>query len=361
MSSFKDSVETHRRMVILAEGKFSPLESKTANQAIRYLPDQVVAVIDSRQAGRSAQDVLGFGGTIPVVSDVRTSLVKKPNTLLIGIAPAGGRLPESWRSILYEAIENRLTIISGLHTLLSDDEEFIQRARFNNVELIDLRKVPTEYEIVAKGSWKTRKAKTILTVGTDCNVGKMTASLELHREFIKRGLNSDFVATGQTGILLSGKGVAVDSVASDYVAGAVELEVDKRVEEGKEFIHIEGQGSLTHQGYSSVTLGLMHGVIPDAMIMVHHPIRHVDDYDCSIDNVKHLIELHEAILASFKVSKVVGIAMNTVMMTAQQVDVAKKQLEEQTGLPVANVLTDEVCQLAYALLKHFETAEYITV
>jgi len=344
---------TKRRIVILAEGKFSPLESKTANQAIRYLPDEIVGVIDSTQAGRTAQEVLGFGGTIPVFSDFRTSLQTKPDTLLIGIAPTGGRLPESWRATILEAIENQLNIISGLHTILSEDEEFSRKAKEKGVTLFDLRKIPPEYEVISKGFWKERKAKTILTVGTDCNVGKMTASLELHREFERRGLNSDFVATGQTGILLSGRGIAVDSIISDYVAGSIEYEVEQRVKEGKSFIHVEGQGSLTHQGYSSVTLGLMHGVMPDAMIMVHHPIRHEDDYGFSIDNVNRLIKLHEEILAPFKVSKVVGIAINTAMMTSQQVQASIKDLEQETGLPVANVLTPEVAKLADALMEFF--------
>jgi len=350
---------TLRRIVILAEGKFSPLESKTANQVIRYIPEEVVGVIDSRQAGRTAQDVLGFGGSIPVFPDLRTAFLKKPDTLLMGIAPMGGRLPESWRVTIKEAINNKLNIVGGLHTYLTDDEEFVRCARENNVELIDLRKVPPEYEMIAEGYWKTRKAKTILTVGTDCNVGKMTASLELHREFVRRGLKSDFVATGQTGILLSEKGIAVDAIISDYVAGAIELEVEKSVKEGNEYIHIEGQGSLTHQGYSSVTLGLMHGVMPDAMIMAHHPARHVDDYDFPIDDVKRLIELHEIMLAPFKSSKVVGIAINTVMMTAQQVEVAKRELENETGLPVANVLTPDVAKLADALLTYFDTHHFI--
>lgn len=343
-----------RRVVILAEGKFSPLESKTANQVIRYIPDEVVGVIDSQQAGRTARQVLGFGGDIPVFSDLRSSLAKKPDTLLIGIAPTGGRLPDPWRVVINEAIEARLTIISGLHTLLSEDEEFIQRASSNHVQLIDLRKIPPEYEIVARGCWKERTAKTILTVGTDCNVGKMTASLELHREFVRRGLSSDFVATGQTGILLSGKGIAIDSVISDYVAGAIELEVEKSIACGKKFIHVEGQGSLTHQGYSSVTLGLMHGVMPDAMIMVHHPARHVDDYGFPLDDITGLIKLHETMIQPFKRSKVVGIAINTVMMTTQQVEAATRELEKQTGLPVANVLTPEVGKLADGLLDYFQ-------
>ena len=342
-----------RRIVILAEGKFSPLESKTANQAIRYIPDEVVCVIDSRQAGRTAQHALGFGGKIPIVADFQSSLSMKPTTLLIGIAPTGGRLPDAWRTTILEAIDHRLNVISGLHTLLSDDSELVARARANNVQLVDLRKIAPEYEVVARGHWKQRTAKTILTVGTDCNVGKMTASLELHREFARRGLSSDFVATGQTGILLSGKGIPVDSIISDYVAGAIEMEVEKAVAAQHSFIHVEGQGSLTHQGYSSVTLGLMHGVMPDAMIMVHHPVRHVDDYGFPLNDVNGLISLHETILAPFKTSKVVGIALNTVMMTSQQVEVAIRELEAATGLPVANVLTPGVARLADAILNYF--------
>ncbi|MBI3193771.1 MAG: DUF1611 domain-containing protein, partial [Ignavibacteriae bacterium] len=311
-----------RRIVILAEGKFDPLKSKTANQAIRYIPEEVVGVIDSTQAGKTAQQAIGFGGNIPIFSDLRTSLLQKPDTLLIGIAPTGGRLPDSWRRWIVEAIENKLNIISGLHTILSDDEEFKQKAIQHEVELVDLRKISPEYEVVSKGLWKNRKAKTILTVGTECNAGKMTASLELHREFVRRGLKSDFLATGQTGMLLSGRGFAVDSIISDYVAGGIEHEIEKRISEGAEFIHVEGQGSLTHQGYSSVTLGLMHGTMPDAMIMVHHPVRVEDDYGFPMSDVKKLNALHEMILEPFRESKVVGIAVNTAMMTKQQVDVA---------------------------------------
>ena len=344
-----------RRIVILAEGKFSPLESKTANQAIRYIPEEVVGVIDAQQAGRTAQQVLGFGAGIPVFSDLRTALLKKPDTLLIGIAPTGGRLPESWRAIINEAIDRKLNVMSGLHTKLSEDGEFAARAKSKRVQLIDLRTVTPEHEVVARGCWKTRKARTILTIGTDCNVGKMTASLELHREFVRRGLKSGFVATGQTGILLAGNGVAIDSIISDYVAGAIELEVEKSISGGHEFIHVEGQGSLTHQGYSSVTLGLMHGVMPDAMIMVHHPARHVDDYGFSIDTIQQLINLHEMMLNPFKESKVVGIAVNTVMMTAQQSEAAVRELEQLTGLPVADVLTPAVGKLADALLEFLST------
>ncbi len=341
-----------RRIIVLTEGLFGLLSSKTANQVIRYIPEEVVGVIDSQSNRKHVEEVLGFGGTIPIFQSLSAALPKKPDTLLIGIAPTGGKLPETWRAIINEAIEHQLNIISGLHTYLSEDDEFSSRAKVKNVQLIDLRKVTPEYEVVAQGLWKNRKVKTILTVGTDCNVGKMTASLELHKEFLRRGLKSDFVATGQTGMLLSGKGVCIDSIVGDYIAGAIEMEVEKSIQIGNEFIHIEGQGSLTHQGYSSVTLGLMHGVMPDAMILVHHPIREKDDYGFRITDLKRLIELHEMILSPFKQSKVVGIAMNTVKMTQAQVAEAKINIEQQTGLPAADVLTPDVRILADAILKY---------
>jgi uncharacterized NAD-dependent epimerase/dehydratase family protein len=343
-----------RRIVILAEGKFSPLESKTANQAIRYIPNEVIGVVDSRTAGKSAQDVIGYGGKIPVFPDLTASLPRKPDTLLIGIAPAGGRLPDSWRTIVLQAIKSGLNVISGLHTILGDDSEFATSAAAQNVRITDLRKIDPEYEVVSKGCWKQRRAKTILTVGTDCNVGKMTASLELHREFCRRGLSSDFVATGQTGILLSGSGVCVDSIISDYVAGSIEREVEKSTAAGAAYIHVEGQGSLTHQGYSAVTLGLLHGVMPDAMIMVHHAARHVDDYGFPIDDVKDKIGLHEAMMEPFKESRVIGIAINTVKLSAREAEIAQRDLELQTGLPVADVLTPERSRLADALLSYLQ-------
>lgn len=343
-----------RKIAALAEGKFGPLDSKTANQAIRYIPGEVVAVIDSRKAGTTAQQVLGFGGDIPVVANLHHALRFRPDTLLIGIAPAGGRLPELWRGIVCEAIGAGLNIISGLHTFLSDDPELAAHASRSSVCIDDLRKVPPEYEVVTKGSWRNRKAKTILTVGTDCNVGKMTASLEMHREFVRRGLASDFVATGQTGMLLSGRGVSVDSIVSDYIGGATEHEIDLRETEGARFIHVEGQGSILHQGYSPVTLGLIHGTMPDAMVLVHHPARGVDHYGFSVNNLPMFIKIHESLVTPFKPTKVVGVAVNTVLMTRQHAETSIREIEEQTGLPAADVLTPMVAKLADAILEYVQ-------
>ncbi len=342
----------YKRFAVLAEGLFSPLGSKTANQVIRYLPERVAGIIDSTRAKKTAADVLGYGGNIPVFGTLRELIPSGPDALLIGVAPAGGRLPEDWRPVVREAIINRLDIVSGLHTFLSDDPEFRSLAEKHPVTITDLRKVPSEYEVVAGGLWKNRSAKTILTVGTDCNTGKMTASLELHREFLRRGLKSDFVATGQTGILIDGRGIAVDSLVADYLSGAIEREIEKRNPDVG-FFHVEGQGALTHQGYSAVTLGLMHGVMPDAMILVHHAGREKDAYGLPLDDIRGFIRLHEEVLAPFKSSRVVGCAMNTVQMSPGQIREAREGITRQTGLPVADVLNGEAGILADALIGYF--------
>jgi uncharacterized NAD-dependent epimerase/dehydratase family protein len=146
--------------------------------------------------------------------------------------------------------------------------------------------------------------------------------------------------------------VCVDSVAGDYVAGSIETAIEETAGGGAEYIHVEGQGSLTHQGYSSVTLGMLHGVMPDAMIMVHHPKRPKDDYGQSLDDLPTFIRLHEMMLSPFRRSKVVGIAMNIVNMNKTEIEEAKRKLEDQTGLPAGNVFSPDVRVLADAIIRH---------
>lgn len=342
----------NRRILILAEGRFSPLKSKTANGALAYLPEQVVAVIDSTKVGMVAQQVLGYGGPVPVVRNLDEGLKFNPTHLLIGIAPTGGRLPESWRDVLKQAIKSRLHILSGLHTILSDDEEFARLAKEHHVTLTDYRKIPPEAEVVAKGTWRNRPAKTILTVGTDCNIGKMTTILQVQREFVHKGLKADFVATGQTGMLIRGRGIAVDSIISDYIAGCIELEIDRSVNEGYDYIFVEGQGALTHMGYSGVTLGLIHGTMPDAMILCHQPTRLKDDYGLPLPDLKRLIALHEEVVKFFKETKVVGIGINSVGLSDEESHKAAEAIERETGLPAVDTFRFGAAKLVDALLQY---------
>ena len=345
----------HRRLLVLAEGKFGPLLSKTANGAIVYLKEQVVAVIDSTKAGKTAQQVLGYGGDIPVVKSLEDGIRFQPTHLLIGIAPSGGRLPDSWRSMIKDALRRKLHILSGLHTILSDDPEFSLLASEQGVTLTDYRKIPPQYEVVSKGSWRQRKAKVILAVGTDCNIGKMTTVLQVQREFVRRGLKADFVATGQTGMLIRGRGIAVDSIISDYTAGCIELEVDRSVAEGYDYIFVEGQGSLTHMGYSAVTLGLIHGTMPDAFILCHQPTRLKDDYGIPLPDLRRAVNLHEDAVKLFRPTKVVGIGVSSVGLSDGESRNWSEKIEKETGLPAVDTFRFGGAKLADALVQYFSS------
>ena len=342
-----------RRILAIAEGRFSPLKSKTANGAIAYLPSEVVGVVDSTKAGMTAQQVLGYGDDIPVLRSLEDGLRLNPTHMLIGIAPPGGRLPELWREMIRQSIKARLGILSGLHTILSDDPEFSSLAKQFNVSITDYRKIPSESEVVAKGTWRNRKANVVLTVGTDCNIGKMTTIFEVHKDLLRRGLKSDFVATGQTGMMIRGRGIAVDSLVGDYIAGAIELEVDRSVAEGYEYILVEGQGALTHIGYSSVTLGLIHGTMPEAMILCHQPTRSKDDYGLPLPGLKRLIDLHEGIVRFFRETKVIAIGLNSVGLSDEESQAAAGRIESETGLPAVDAFRFGSAKLTDAIITHF--------
>ena len=343
-----------RRFLILAEEKFSPLRSKTANAAIVYLRENVLGVIDSTKAGKTAQDILGYGGSIPVVSSMEEGLRLDPTHLLIGIAPPGGRLPESWKKDIMRALSAGVHILSGLHTILSDDPE-IMGARRNGAEITDYRKIPPESEVVPRGTWTSRKSRVLLTVGTDCNIGKMTTMLQLMKEFRARDLRADFVATGQTGMLVRGRGIAVDSIIGDYMAGCIEKEIDQSVAEGYEYIFVEGQGALTHQAYSGVTLGLIHGTMPDAYLLCHQPTRLKDDFGITLPSLEYAIRLHEMVMSHFKPAKVIGIALNSIGLNDDESMEWAARIESETGLPAVDTFRFGGKKLTDAIVQFFET------
>src|SRR3972149_2359313 len=210
-----------RKLVILTDGRLDVFSAKTAVSVIRYCREEVVAVIDSVNAGKDIESIIGVCKGIPIVSTVAETLPLKPTALLIGIAPPGGMLPAEWRKHITDALKNNLDIISGLHCHVSDDPEFTQLAHDHRREIWDVRKVP---EDIPLGTVKAKETKTlrILTVGSDCNIGKMVTSIEITNTAKKRGINACFVATGQTGIMIEGSGIAVDHVISDFISGAAE-------------------------------------------------------------------------------------------------------------------------------------------
>jgi uncharacterized NAD-dependent epimerase/dehydratase family protein len=327
------------RFLILADGDFGPMTSKTANSVIRYLPAGVAAVLDRSQAGKTVNDVLGFGGMTPVVASMREGLRHAPDAVLIGIAPQGGRLPEEWRTWLAEALDAGCDIWSGLHTFLADDPMLAEKARAAGRTLLDLRRPPADLPI-ASGAAKGTSALRVLTVGTDCNVGKMTAQLQLVRSLNERGLRTRFVPTGQTGIMIEGWGIAVDAVVADFIAGAAER-ITVQGAEGADIVLVEGQGSINHPGYSGVTLGLLHGSCPDALILCHQSSReYIGDYRRAswlrIPPLSEYIRLYESIGSAVHPTRVIGIALNTYDLSEADAEAACEEATRETGLPATD-------------------------
>ena len=331
-----------RRIAILAEGMFEWHYGKTATGVIRYGQDPVVAVIDSTKAGQDVAQALGaaLGVGIPVVRDIHEALRHEPDTLLIGIAPQGGVLPAAWRWQLLTAIAAGLNVVSGLHSFLADDPELQAAAAQHAVTIWDVRRPPARQR-VAEFVPHRQGSYTVLMVGSDCATGKMSTALELNQEATRRGYKSAFAATGQTGIMISNNGLPVDRIISDFVAGMVEemvLDFTNR----HDWVFVEGQGALNHPGYSPVTLGLIHGSMPDAMIFSHKVgTTAIEGYDnCPFPSLRRMIQMNEDTVSWVRPNspcKVVGIYLVTQGLSDEQAREAVKQIEDETGLPTTDV------------------------
>jgi len=341
------------RFLIIADGDFSPMTSKTANSVIRYLPDRVVGVVDRVNAGKGVQDVLGFGGTIPVVGSMAEGLARKPDAVLIGIAPAGGRLPEEWRDWLAQALDAGCDLWSGLHTFLSDDPLLAAKAKAKGRTILDVRRPPPNLP-VAMGMARLVDPYVILTVGTDCNVGKMTAQLQFVKGLEQRGLKTRFAATGQTGIFIEGWGTGVDAVVADFIAGAAE-ELVLTAAEGADIVLVEGQGSINHPGYSGVTLGLLHGSCPDALILCHQASREfIGEYRgepwLRIPPLADYVKLYEMIGSAVHPTKVIAVSMNTYDLTDAEARAACAAATRETGLPCTDPVRYDPAPLLEAIV-----------
>jgi uncharacterized NAD-dependent epimerase/dehydratase family protein len=324
-----------KRYVILAEGAFDE-EAKTATGVMRYAQSPTVAVIDSTRAGTVAGDhVPGMTSDVPVVATLADTLQFEPTTLLVGVAPAGGKLPDAYRRAILEALENGLDVESGLHDFLGDDPDFDSAARLAGREIHDLRRAPHGLN-VPTGANLAVATHTVLTVGSDCALGKMTVCLELDAEARRRGLRSVFVPTGQTGIAIAGWGIAVDEVISDYVAGAAERLVVEGHERGGDgaILWIEGQGSLNHPFYSGVTLGLLHGSAPHALVFVHEPGRETIDGDprYRIPPLLELIDDQVRMARRVRPASVVAVALKTNRLDEESARAAIAEVERETAL-----------------------------
>ena len=316
------------RLLILAEG-FSgdPHYGKTGRGVLAYGRREVVAILDSTRAGETEAHV-------PIVAWVEEALPFGPTTALVGVATQGGRFPPAWRELLRSAISSGLHVENGLHEFLAGDDELAGLAAQHGVELRDLRRPPAGLD-VPTGANLELPVQIVLTVGSECAIGKMTVSLELDRAARDRGLASEFVPTGQTGIAIAGWGIAVDAVVSDFLAGAGERLVVEAHERGGELLFVEGQGSLIHPAYSGVTLGLVHGTAPHVFVLCHLAGQtEIEGYPGQpIPPLRELVELHERISLPARPARVAAIALNTRLMGDEEARAAVAAAESETGLP----------------------------
>jgi len=255
-------------------------------------------------------------------------------TLVIGVANRGGIISAAWKAVLIEAIEMGYDLASGLHSLLNDETDLVAAAEKHGRTLFDVR-IPTVDYPIANG--KKRSGKRCLAVGTDCSVGKMYTALAMDKTMRERGMKSTFRATGQTGILITGDGVPLDAVIADFMAGSVEYLTPDNDDDHWDLI--EGQGSLFHVSYSGVTMALVHGGQPDALILCHEPtrphMRGLPDY-----TPPSLEQVRDVALTLARVGnpacQVVGVSVNTQHMSDADARAYLAQVETDMGLPATD-------------------------
>ncbi len=269
-------------------------------------------------------------------------------TLIIGVANAGGTIAPNWLDTLSAALRAGLDLANGLHDRLADIPDLVALAVANGRHLHDVRHPVRTFGV---GSGEPRSGRRLLTVGTDCSVGKMYATLALEREMRARGLACDFRATGQTGIFVAGAGVAVDAVVADFISGAVEWLAPAAAADHWDLI--EGQGSLFHPSFAGVSLGLLHGAQAEALVMCHEPVR---GHMRGLPNrpLPGVGECIEANLVAGRLTspavRCVGVAVNTSEMTHADADVYLARLEAELGLPCVDPLKAGVGPIVDRLL-----------
>lgn len=326
-----------RIALLMHEGTQSTM-GKTGLALLRFSQSPIVAVIDYQGAGRSLYNLTGIDKPIPVVVSLAEALAYTPDVLAIGIAPSGGKLPEAWFQDIEQAVKAGLNIVNGLHTPMATHPALQPWLR-DHQWIWDVRKEP-EGLTVGSGQASQLACKRILTVGTDMSVGKMSATLELHRACLQRGLRSKVIATGQTNLMLGDDGVPLDAIRVDYASGAVEQQL-MRYGPNYDFIFVEGQGSLLNPA-STATLPLLRGTQPTHLVLVHRAGQsHIHNFPhVKIPDLPSVISLYEQVTTAagaFYPAKVVGIALNTGHLTAAAAEEAIQFVEAQTRLPCADI------------------------
>jgi uncharacterized NAD-dependent epimerase/dehydratase family protein len=337
-----------RKIVCLTEGHSEPHAGKTAANVIRYRRDEVVAMLDSTQVGKTSRDLLAVttGEPVPVIANLDEA--PTANTLLLGIAPPGGKIPAPWRKIILQAIDRKMDILSGLHDFLNNDPEFKAAADRAGVKLIDVRM--NSEKSIARRKGLRPDCLRVHTVGHDCSIGKMVVSVEVTNGLKKKGWDSKFIATGQTGIMIEGDGLPIDCIVADFVSGAAEKMVLEH--QHHQILLVEGQGSLVHPSYSGVTLSLLHGCAPQALILCYEVGR---DTVTGVESVMipplaEIKKMFELMANIHQRCEVIGIAINSRRINATEAAAERTRIKAEFGLPACDVLRDGPDELVDAVI-----------
>jgi uncharacterized NAD-dependent epimerase/dehydratase family protein len=329
---------------MLTDGFSTPFYAKTAMSVMKYREGEVIAVIDHKEAGRTAADLFKLGGAVPVVAGL--DAIPTCDAIYLGIATPGGKLPEVWRPLIKQAIERKIDIVSGLHDFLVDDPEYVSLANKSGSQLVDVRR--NSYKKTAKCHRFRPECIRIHSVGNDCSIGKMVTTLEVQIELQRRGHSAKFIATGQTGIMITGEGAPIDCVVSDFVNGAVEELVAQS--EQHDFVLIEGQGSISHPAFSAVTAGLLHGGAPQGLLFCYEAGRtHVKGLkDIPIVPMEQQMAAVEAMANLRFPSRIIGISINTRNLSEQEAHREVAEAESRFGLPACDVYRHGAAKIAQA-------------
>lgn len=323
------------KVAIYMEDTLGQREGKMGYGVLRYSPSPVVAVIDSKQAGKDIKDFTNCNRNCPIVSSIDEAKKLGAEALILGIAPPGGHIPDKWLHDIDHAVSLGFSIVNGLHDHLQKRYPNLLPSQW----IWDIRKEPATLSI-ASGSARTLHNKRVLFVGSDMAIGKMTAALELFISAKKKHVNAAFIATGQIGITITGEGVALDAIRLDYACGAIENAV--MAASTADLIIIEGQGSLVHPS-STATLPLLRGSMPTHLVFCHragqttlakHP-------SVTIPKLNELIKLYEAlatVCGTYQPPQTVGICLHTGGLDKKAAEQAIKNLHNETGLPVWDVV-----------------------
>jgi len=334
-------------VLVYAEDAFSlksreqfSLRAKTADGYIRYAETNICGVIDSSAKEKTVRDVLGIREDIPLYTSIKSFLDshQKADILLIGIAPSGGHITDGLRGDIKLAIKSGMHIVSGMHYELNKDPEISQLAKDYAISLWDVRIPPDDLPVASCRAYAMKKP-VLLTCAADAAIGKMTVGFELERQLGAKNIRGEMLATGQTSIMVKGKGISIDRVIGDFMPGAVEklvMEADPL----NRFLIIEGQGGLSHPGYAPVTLALIHGGMPSHAILIYRPQRKhsIGSKLIILPDIQKTMEMYRNAALPIRIPKFIGVAVHSKGLRDTEAGDVVKRVQNETGLPAEDMI-----------------------